>query len=443
MLKFFSHRLCAIALLIASAAANAQSPGSAVSVSAGESRIGTLPAALQEEGRALLLEQDEKARAIKADTLGKKDPAGTRDFLLAVLESEPSARVRRAILDRVMRVINPAVMDALARHASSDPDAEVAIFALDRYRYEKMIEVRKLLDRRLSISAKVDNEAAAQMLAREDERWISLVRGTMLPTFLQDPPPVFNVNAAGDTVRVLAFGDYGNGTANQRNVATAMKRYHDANKFDFGITLGDNFYSKGMLSTRDPHWKAWWDDMYNALGISFYASLGNHDWGYADSPAAEVLYTHYSPSWKMPATYYTFTSGPVQFFALDTNEISRAQLAWLDQAIAGSTARWKVVYGHHPIYSAGAHEDSPRLIKQLLPLLRSRVDVFIAGHDHDIQHLKDEDGVHFFIAGGAGAGIRPVKSHPRAIFAQSIYGFSVLEANHDVFRVRFIDSGLN
>jgi tartrate-resistant acid phosphatase type 5 len=156
-----------------------------------------------------------------------------------------------------------------------------------------------------------------------------------------------------------------------------------------------------------------------------------------------VIYTYHSSSWKMPSTYYTFTAGPVQFFALDTNEMSRAQLAWLDSEIGKSTARWKLVYGHHPIYSAGAHQDNAKLMNQLLPLLRNRVDVYLAGHDHDMQHLKSEAGVHFFIAGGAGAGLRPLKTDPRTIFGQPIHGFSVLEANRDEFKVRFVDTGMN
>ena len=35
------------------------------------------------------------------------------------------------------------VMQAFARHAATDPDPEVAIFALDRYRYERMLEIRQ------------------------------------------------------------------------------------------------------------------------------------------------------------------------------------------------------------------------------------------------------------------------------------------------------------
>jgi tartrate-resistant acid phosphatase type 5 len=420
----FARQLLCLASLLAHAALYGQSGGM-------EALLAKLPANLREQGRAVLAEPNEAARAKLADALGRGSAAGTREFLLGILETDPAPGVRRAILDRVMRTPNPAVMDALARHASSDPDAEVAIFALDRYRYERMLEVNRLLNKRLELSPKLDHEAGMKMLDKEQERWISLLRGTMLPAFMQTPPPLFSVKPGSESIRVLAFGDYGNGSKNQRDVAMAMKAYHDKNKFDFGITLGDNFYSKGMLSTRDPNWKRWWDDMYDRLGIRMYASLGNHDWGYADSPAAEVMYTN-----------YTFTAGPVQFFALDTNEISRAQLTWLNEEIGKSTARWKVVYGHHPIYSVGAHADSPRLIKQLLPVLSNRVDVFIAGHDHDMQHLKTEAGVHFFVAGGAGAGLRPPKPDARTIFAEAIHGFSVLDVSADAFHVRFLDTTL-
>ena len=425
-------------LSLVSVGAQQQAPASTESAI-----LSQLPPELRAEGQAMLDERVVRVRARKADVLGAKGAAKTRAFLLAVLREEKEGVVRRAILDRIARTPDESVLRALAHHASSDPDAEVAIFALDRYRYVRTSEIRKLLDARIALSDKLDNDTGRRMLAKEDERWNVLVRGTMLPSFLQDPPPVFSVRPPGGSIRVLAFGDYGNGTQNQRDVATAMKRYHDDKRFDFGITLGDNFYSKGMLSTSDPNWKKWWDEMYDPLGIQFYASLGNHDWGYADSPAAEVMYTAQSPSWRMPRTYYTFTAGPAQFFALDTNEISRAQLMWLDEQLAASTARWKIVYGHHPIYSAGAHADSPRLIKQLLPVLKARrADVFIAGHDHDMQHLRPEDGVNFFVAGGAGAGLRPPVPNPRTIFARDAHGFSVLEVSQDALTVRFIDTKL-
>ena len=145
----------------------------------------------------------------------------------------------------------------------------------------------------------------------------------------------------------------------------------------------------------------------------------------------------------MPSPYYTFTAGPVQFFALDTNEVSEAQLFWLRDELAKSRTRWKLVYGHHPIYSAGAHQDNVGLIKRLLPVLRGRADVYLAGHDHDLQHLKAEDGVHFFVSGGGGAGLRRPKPGPRSLFAKEAHAFSVIEVESKQLKLRFIDASLN
>src|SRR5262245_10604846 len=213
--------------------------------------------------------------------------------------------------------------------------------------------MRELLKKRFDLARAGRDASALSELAREDQRWVSLIRGTTLPSFLQVPRPLFSLKAADQPIRVLAFGDYGNGSTIEREVAEAMKRFHQTSPFDFGITLGDNFYSKGMESPTDPRWKTWWDELYDPMGIRIYASLGNHDWGFADSPAAEVLYTQKSPSWRMPATYYSFTAGSVQFFALDTNEIPELQMQWLNKELDASKALWKVVYGHHPIFSAG------------------------------------------------------------------------------------------
>jgi tartrate-resistant acid phosphatase type 5 len=408
-----------------------------------DTRLDSLPPALRDKGRALLKASDEKERARLAEDLARTDAAGAREFLLSVLESDSSARVRSAIINRLGRHSHPQIRQALERRAAADADARVALLALERLRAQQTQELRRLLDERLAMARRSGDRAAERLLAQEHERWVSLVRGTMLPAFLRVPPPLFALKAAVEPVRVLAFGDFGNGTENQKQVAAAMMRYHRQTPFDFAVTLGDNFYSEGMESPADARWKTWWDELYDPLGIKFYATLGNHDWGLADSPAAEILYSEKSPSWRMPAPYYTFTAGPVQFFALDTNEISEAQVLWLTEQLDQSRARWKLVYGHHPIYSAGAHEDSQRLINQLLPVLKGRADVFLAGHDHDLQHLKPEGALHFFIAGGGGANVRPVKPHPRTLFAKNSYGFAVIEADAERLKVRFVDPNLS
>jgi predicted phosphodiesterase len=140
----------------------------------------------------------------------------------------------------------------------------------------------------------------------------------------------------------------------------------------------------------------------------------------------------------MPAAYYTFTAGHAQFFALDTDVISEKQLLWLKDALRASSARWKIVYGHHPIYSEGQHEDNNMKIGQLLPVLRDSADIYLAGHDHDMQHLKPEGRLHFFIAGSGGK-LRSITPGPRSLFAKSANGFAVLEVQQESLAVSFIN----
>ncbi len=303
-----------------------------------------LPPALRERGRALLNEKDEQKRAGLAEDLADDEPVAALTFVLAVLETDSSASVRRGILDELSDKdeINsdPRYLRALERRAVSDADAGVAIFALDKLRAHRLSDLRKLLGRRMESARQKNDAAALRLLAQEDERWISLANGTMLPAFLRTPPAIFSLKDADQPVRIVTLGDFGYGAPGdkklageeQKQVAAAMLQAHRQTPFDFGLTLGDNFYPDGMESPADSRWQTLWRDLHEPLGLKFYATLGNHDWHHADSPAAEITHSQQSSSWRMPAPYYTFTVGPLQFFALDTNEVSEAQLIWLKSA---------------------------------------------------------------------------------------------------------------
>ncbi len=408
-----------------------------VALASQDSRVARLPPALRERGRQALAEPDEEKRADLMESLIDADPGGTLDFMLAVLDEDASPVVRAEIIDELEDSADPRMGPALERRVLADPDPEIAIAALELLRVRATAPVFTLLERRIAQARASGGAAELRTLAMEQERWTTMMRGGLLPTFLQQPPAVFSVTAAESPVRVLAFGDFGDGSEAQRQVAAAMHAYHTARPFDFAVTLGDNFYSTGMSSPQDERWKTWWSDLYDPLGIKFYATLGNHDWGQPDSPAAEILYSARSPSWRMPAAYYTFTAAAAQFFALDTDVISEAQLLWLTEALDASRARWKIVYGHHPIYSHGQHEDNNRKIDQLLPVLRDRADIYLAGHDHDMQHLKPEGRLHFFVAGSGGK-LRPIEPGPRSLFAKSANGFAVLEIGRDKVTVSYV-----
>ena len=65
------------------------------------------------------------------------------------------------------------------------------------------------------------------------------------------------------------------------------------------------------------------------------------------------------------------------------------QRSWLEAALAASTADWKVVVGHYPVFSVSGHGPTPRLLKELAPLLEEhKVALYFNGHDHSAQHIS-------------------------------------------------------
>jgi tartrate-resistant acid phosphatase type 5 len=325
--------------------------------------LSRLPGAYRDETRAVLKEpsgmqqrmgamSDQVLLTTVVDALGNLPDAS--GFLLAQLEKETSPALRAEIIRSLATYwqSHPQDQAVLERHLVSDPDAGVSIAALTMLNSLRVDALNKLLSTRLASAVTSGDQTGAIKLDDEAKQGLRRHYGTMLPAFLEVPVPQFSVMPAGKPIRVLAFGDFGTGSEAQKQTAAAMVAYNKLHPFDFGLTLGDNFYGQGLSTPTDPRWQTQWEQLYGPMGIKFYATLGNHDWGGADSPAAEILYTQKSPDWRLPSPYYTFTAGPVQFFAFDTPQMDETELKWLDEQLAKSTAQWKVVYGHYHIYSA-------------------------------------------------------------------------------------------
>lgn len=254
-------------------------------------------------------------------------------------------------------------------------------------------------------------------------------------------PAALELPAYSPPLRVVVLGDFGRGGDGQRDVAAAIAKVHAERPLHLGITVGDNFYEHGVSSVNDKKWQSRWEEPYASLGIPFYPSLGNHD--YYGSVQAQLDYVSPSKTWRFPARQYSLNSSLVELIAIDTMDPSPEQFEWLKERIAESHAKWLIVYGHHPIYSAGYHGDNKALESTLFPLLRGRVPLYVAGHDHDLQYLKPIDGTHLVISGGGGAKLRQLKPDPRAIFARTVYGFTTLEISPERIRVEMYDSKAN
>jgi len=342
---------------------------------------------------------------------------------------------------RLVADMAPSAAPLLKSIVETDPSDEVALAAAYALRRNAVAGVVTSLERRLNTGTR--DGAARDKLVRDIERHQVFALGQNLPHFFREAPPVFTVKPdRRGQVRVLAFGDFGDGSARQRTMAEAMQRYHAKKPFTFAVTVGDNFYPTGMSGPDDPRWDRDFKRMYGPMHVVFYPSLGNHDWYQTDSPAAEVLHSREEPLWHLPATRYTFVAGPVQFFAIDTNLVTRAELEWLDRELTASTATWKIVYGHHPVYSDGRHGGDPAVHDNVFPLLKGRVDLYLCGHEHDLQHLAPDGGVQFAIVGGGGAEPRAVNPGPRSLFAASKNGFGVIEADKKTLTFTYVGSEL-
>jgi tartrate-resistant acid phosphatase type 5 len=186
---------------------------------------------------------------------------------------------------------------------------------------------------------------------------------------------------------------------------------------------------------------------------------GNHfpgdgsDNARGDFQVAYARRTDVATMWRMPARYYRFSAPPpgfgetplADFFALDSSPLAPyrddpdqsrwnaetyaiTQQAWLTTALAQSRARWKIAFAHHPYLSNGVHGNAGgydddlkkrdksknskyatgKVWKKLIDetVCKHGVQLYLSGHDHDLEWLKPVEacGKTEFILSGAGEG---------------------------------------
>lgn len=265
------------------------------------------------------------------------------------------------------------------------------------------------------------------LLAHLKEGW------TGYPPFVtaSPAPPVSPPLSLPDNqllLRFVALADTGSGDRNQDAVAQAMSRYLARYPYQLAILAGDNIYNQGEIEKV----KAVFEQPYAPLlrqGVKFRACLGNHDIRTQNGEPQ----VHY-PGFGMAGRYYTFSEKGVQFFALDTNRNANwsAQLSWLEQELSRSQAPWKIVFGHHPIYSAGFYGVDQALVQRLTPLFQKYgVQLYINGHEHSYERTRSINGTTYLITGIGGASLRQTGRREWTEYATSRFGFSALEVYGD------------
>lgn len=214
----------------------------------------------------------------------------------------------------------------------------------------------------------------------------------------------------------------------QKLARDAQKRHPSAELF---INMGD-LVDNGQDASQ---WRAWLGSVEPfSAELAFAPVIGNHE--------------AYSLEWKMtppksyinlfavpekglrqyPRQFYSFDYGPVHFTVLDTNfpevkewqpKLLEEELVWLEQDLAKSKARWKIVLQHRDIFMYAFSKESGRpqretrlqdYSRQLMPLYEKyNVDAVLSAHLHTYRRrvpLRNfapaEDGITYILTGVAG-----------------------------------------
>jgi 3',5'-cyclic AMP phosphodiesterase CpdA len=251
---------------------------------------------------------------------------------------------------------------------------------------------------------------------------VVLMAGGLVPLLARGPSRA----EAQDSVRFLAVADTGSGDANQRAVGQQMALAHKRRPVDLVVLGGDNIYPSGDLSMVESTFQRPYAELLRA-GVPFHAVLGNHDIRTANG-VPQVAYKPFG----MKGRYYNLRRGPVEFFMLDTNGNAdwQRQISWLRAVLAQSRAPWKVVVGHHPIYSSGFYGNDPHLAAKLTALMRRHgVQLYINGHEHNYERSKPIHGITYLVVGGGGASLRPVLATNQSARAASVFSFAEITAS--------------
>ncbi len=257
------------------------------------------------------------------------------------------------------------------------------------------------------------------------------------------------VNVPADSIRFAAFGDFGDGSNNEKKVAELVRSLDP----DFIITLGDNNYPNGHESTIEGHiGRFYCDYIYNYDAPSnqqckgnaneeqlnrFFPSLGNHDY---DNFNSRIPYLNY---FTLPGNevYYDFIWGPVHFFSLDSNTNLGSQQIWLAEKLLESEQSFNIVYFHHSPYSSGSHGNKKNMQWDF-----EGVDLILTGHSHIYERITRLDSALpvYIVNGLGGKGINNCNENPLGnnqfdVFCyDDNYGTLIIEASFSTMTIKFI-----
>ena len=276
------------------------------------------------------------------------------------------------------------------------------------------------------------------------------------------------IRAATTSSYFLSVGDWGSAALggyhlrNAQETAAAMKARVDtspnaasAASAAFVLNTGDNFYYCGIQNTSDPQIDEDYTALFGGMGIPWYHSLGNHDYGF--SPEAQLALNETISGWIMDGRYYhrrvviPIGEGDhdhdhnhdhdhviANIIVLDTNPCVRdyrgtdrrrwdpcgteypdcspitepcrfhenilsqdceTQLAWAKNVLAkipSNRSEWVFVVGHHKAEEINVADFQTTILDD------PRVHLYLNGHNHNLEHYEINGQAKYMTTGAGG-----------------------------------------
>lgn len=272
------------------------------------------------------------------------------------------------------------------------------------------------------------------------------------------------INIAAQTNFIVANDLGRNGYYHQKPIAELMGRVAEEKGIEFVAAVGDVHHFEGVESTSDPLWMTNYELVYShpELMLPWYPVCGNHE--YRGNTQAVVDYSKVSRRWQMPSRYYskTIEAGDTTALLLfiDTTPLMdkyrqdkdgypdaclqdrEKQIKWIENTLRQSTAKWKIVLGHHPLYADTYKK--PIECEQMRDALKAifdkyNVDFYFSGHVHSFQHIKPKDCTTDYIVTSSASLAREVKPTDDTKFCSNNAGFSFVTLNSDTATISFVN----
>jgi 3',5'-cyclic AMP phosphodiesterase CpdA len=233
-------------------------------------------------------------------------------------------------------------------------------------------------------------------------------------------------------IRFLAFGDSGDGGSDQRALAEQMYAF----PYDLIVHTGDIAYDDGTIDQLEDTVFAMYAPIFRHIPL--FPAAGNHDYRTMQGAPFRAVFALPGGNGER---WYSYDWGRIHFAALDTEADYQTQARWLDEDLAATSRPWKIVYLHKPPYSSGDHGSDTALRAALEPVLvKHRVQLVLAGHDHDYERMHPQQGVQHVVTGGGGRGTRPVGASAFTAFSEEVIHFVYAEVRVDELVLHAIDA---